>query len=104
MSGPGDGRRQITGHRPPPPTAAPGSGRWGWPRLAVWWVLLLGILVGRLSTGGPVGVQPVLDLAIALGLALLVAISYRRWVRGVLRSRARDRERAASHRSRERPS
>lgn len=104
MSGRGDGRRQIIGRRPPPPSTVPSSGWWGWPRLAVWWVLLLGVLMGRLSTGGPVGAQRLLDLAIALGLALLVAISYRRWVRGVLRSRARDRERAASHRSRERSS
>lgn len=68
----------------------------------MWWMLLLGLQVGRLSTGGPVESQRLFDLAITLGLALLVAISYRRWVRGVLRARARERERTASHRSRER--
>ena len=56
--------------------------------MSLWWALLLGLWAGRTLAAAPQGPQPLLDLALALGLALLVALTYVRWARGRLRSRS----------------
>ena len=54
---------------------------------ALWWALLIGLWAGRLTVAAPDGLQPLLDLALTLSLALLAAFAYRRWARRQLRSR-----------------
>ncbi len=84
-------RRRIDARRPPPPT---GSVRRRFAiSTALWWALLIGLWAGRLTVAAPAALQPLLDLALTLGLALLAALAYRRWARRRLRSRrARSRD------------
>ncbi len=84
-------RRRIDARRPPPP-AGPVRRRFA-TGAALWWGLLIGLWAGRLTVAAPAGLQPLFDLALTLGLALLAALAYRRWARRQMRARrARSRD------------
>ena len=78
-------RRRIDARRPPPP-AGPARRRFT-KSAALWWGLLIGLWAGRLTVAAPDALQPLLDLALTLSLALLAALAYRRWARRQMRSR-----------------
>ncbi len=85
-----DGRRvRRTG--PPPPSD--GGLRWRIAGASRWWALAIGLLIGRAVVDTPDAVRQTFDAALALGLAFLVARSYRRWAREQLRARRERRER-----------
>ena len=91
MSGPPAGaprrRRAARARRsaPPPPAPPPAAGRWSGRALAL--ALLIGAWLGRQAGVLPEGAERLLDLAIAVGIALLVALGYRRLARGGRRAR-----------------
>jgi membrane protein implicated in regulation of membrane protease activity len=84
-------RRRIDARRPPPP-AGPVRRRFAI-SATLWWALLIGLWAGRLTVAAPAALQPLLDLALTLSLALLAALAYRRWARRQVQSRrARSRD------------
>ncbi len=75
-SGPGPRPRD---RRPFPPSSGPG-GRWSSRAVAL--ALLIGAWLGRQASILPEQSEQIFDLAIAVGIALLVALGYRRLARG----------------------
>lgn len=83
-----DGRRIRQSAPPPPSTGGLRSAVAGASR---WWALAIGLLVGRAVVDAPDVVRQSFDIVLALGFALLVARSYRRWAREQLRRRREQR-------------
>ncbi len=79
---PGRGARR---ERPPPAPPAPG-GRWSSRALVL--ALLVGAWVGRQAAILPEAGERILDLAIAVGIAVMVALGYRRLARRYRRPRS----------------
>ncbi|HJM90254.1 MAG TPA: hypothetical protein QF624_11655 [Dehalococcoidia bacterium] len=87
-----DGRRVRSATPPPPPEPAGRRGlrsRIG--GASRWWALAIGLLVGRIVVDAPEVVRQSFDALFFLGLAFLVARSYRRWAREQLRRRREQR-------------
>jgi len=87
-----DGRRVRSAAPPPPPEPAGRGGlrsRIG--GASRWWALAIGLLIGRVVVDAPEVVRQSFDALIFLGLAFLVARSYRRWAREQLRRRREQR-------------
>ena len=74
--------------KPPPPSPAPGG---GWSARAVALALLIGAWLGRQASILPEQSEQIFDLAIAVGIAVLVALGYRRLARRYRGGRSRER-------------
>ena len=85
------GGRPTRRAAPPPP--APRGLRSRIAGTSRWWALAIGLLAGRAVVDAPEAVRQSFDLALGLGLALLVARAYRRWAREQIRRRQQQRER-----------
>lgn len=82
----------MSTHRGGRRTPLPPPSRGAWSRLATlsrWWALAAGLLAGRLVAGAPGVVAGAFDLALAAGIAFLIARAYRRWARRRLSERPR---------------
>jgi len=82
-----EGRVRQAAPPPPPDPGSSGGLRSKIGGASRWWALAVGLLIGRVVVDAPDFVRQTFDAALFLGLAFLVARSYRRWAREQLRRR-----------------